>query len=139
MDSQKIINLLEQRHDDDLKFQIKQWYIINDQNNGQYGKGYRNDSTIKFGTEIVKSFLVDYSEAYILVTGDIEVVTGNDDTNVAFKNCHPFIRAVIHLNDEHVDTAENLDLTMGCLYNLIEYSDNYADAKASLYHYKRPE
>ena len=58
---------------------------------------------------------------------------------MAFKNCHPFIRAVVHLNDEHVGTAENLDLTVGCLYNLIEYSDNYSDTTASLYHYKRPE
>ena len=45
---------------------------------------------------------------------------------------------MIHLNDEHVDTAENLALTMN-LYNLIEYSDNYADTTASLYQYKRPE
>ena len=28
---------------------------------------------------------------------------------------------------------------MGCLYNLIEYSDNYSDTTASLYQYKRPE
>ena len=59
MDSQKIINLLEQPGDDDndeLKFQTKKWYIINDQNNGQYVKGDQNDSTIKFSTEIVKSF-----------------------------------------------------------------------------------
>ena len=28
---------------------------------------------------------------------------------------------------------------MGCLYNLINYSDNYADTTASFLHYKRPE
>ena len=72
------------------------------------------------------------------MTGDIKVVGGDDDMLAAFKNCHPFIRAVIHLNDEHVDTAENLDLTMN-LYNLIEYSDNYSDTTGSLHHYKRPE
>ena len=60
------------------------------------------------------------------------VVGGNDDTAFAFKNCSPFVRSVIHLNDEHVDTVENLDLTMN-LYNLIEYSDNYADTTAFLY------
>ena len=72
------------------------------------------------------------------MTGDIKVVSGNADTVVAFKNVHPYIRTVIHLNDEHVDTAENLDLTMN-LCNLIKYSNNYADTTASLYHYKRPD
>ena len=61
MESQKIINLLEGDNDDDLKFQTKKWYIINDQNNGQYGKGDENDSAIKFNTEVIKPFLVDYS------------------------------------------------------------------------------
>ena len=28
------------------------------------------------------------------------------------------------INDEHVNTAENLDIIMP-MYNLIEYSDNY--------------
>ena len=37
-----------------------------------------------------------------------------------------------------MDTADILDLTMS-LYNILEYSDNYADTTASLYQYKRPE
>ena len=114
MESQKITKLLEQTDDEELKFQTKKWYITNDQNNGQYSKGDQSDSTIKFSTEIVKCFLEDYSDAYILVTGDIKVVAADVNTNAAFKNCYPFIRAVIHLNDEHVDTAENLDLGMIC-------------------------
>ena len=32
------MNLLEESDDDILKFQTKKWYLINDQNNGQYGK-----------------------------------------------------------------------------------------------------
>ena len=36
MEVQKIINLLESSDDDELKFQTKKLYIINDQNNGQY-------------------------------------------------------------------------------------------------------
>ena len=138
MESQKIINLLEQSDDDELKFQTKKWCIINDQNNGQYEKRDQNDSTIKFNTEIIKSFLVDYSDAYILVTDNIAVVGGNNNTYAAFKYCHPFTRSVIHLNDEHVDTVENLDLTMN-VYNLIKYIDNYADTTALSYQYKIPE
>ena len=63
---------------------------------------------------------------------------GNDAIRVAIKNCHPFIRASFKLNNEQVDTADNLDLTMN-LYNMLEYTDNYADTTASLYQYKRPE
>ena len=33
--------------------------------------------------------------------------------------------------DEHVETAENLDIIMP-MYNLIEYSDNYANSSGSL-------
>ena len=44
----------------------------------------------------------------------------------------------LEINDEHVDTAENLDITMP-MYNLIEYSDNYQDSSATLYQYKRDE
>ena len=63
---------------------------------------------------------------------------GNDATIVAIKNCNPFTRASFKLNNEQVDTADNLDLTMN-LYNMLEYSDNYADTTGSLYQYKRPE
>ena len=43
-----------------------------------------------------------------------------------------------NINDEHVETAENLDIIMP-MYNLIEYSDNYADSSGSLYQFKRDE
>ena len=43
-----------------------------------------------------------------------------------------------NINDEHVETAENLDITMP-MYNLIEYSDNYSDSCGSLYQFKRDE
>ena len=56
MESQKNINLLDYRDEDNPKFQTKTWHVINDQNNGQYGKGDENKPTIKFSTEVVKSF-----------------------------------------------------------------------------------
>ena len=112
--------------------------IINDQNNGQYGEGNENDSTIKFETKVIKPNLCDYSDAYILVTGDIKVAAVAADTNVAFKKFAPFTNFVTHINDEHVETTENLDLIMP-MYNLIEYSDNYADSSGSVYQFKRDE
>ena len=117
METQKIINLLEESDDEVLKFATRKWYIINDQNNGQYGKGDENDSTIKFDTKVIKPNLCDYSDAYILVTGDIVVVNGNQNTSIAFKNYAHFTGCVTHLNDEHVETAENLDIIMN-MYNL---------------------
>ena len=57
---------------------------------------------------------------------------------VAFKNCHPFIKCKINLNEEHVEDSDNLDIIMN-MYNLIEYSDNYEDSTASLYLFKRQD
>ena len=57
---------------------------------------------------------------------------------MALKNCAPFTKCNLEINDEHVRTAENLDIVMP-MYNLIEYSDNYEDSSATLYQYKRDE
>ena len=55
MEAQKIVNLLEESSDEELsEFAKRKWYIINEQNNGQYGEGGENDSTIKFETEVIK-------------------------------------------------------------------------------------
>ena len=60
METQKIINLLEDSDDEFSKFVTRNWYIVNDKKNGQYGKGDENDSTIKFDTKVVKPNLCDY-------------------------------------------------------------------------------
>ena len=72
------------------------------------------------------------------MTGDIKVADVAADINVAFKNCAPFTRCVTYINDEHVESAENLDIIMNT-YNLMEYSDNYADSSGSLYQFKTDE
>ena len=120
------------------KFATRKWYIVNDKNNGQYDRGNENDSAIKFETKVIKSNLCDYSDAYILVTGDIKVADVAANTNVPFKNCASFTRCVTRINDGHVETAENLDIIMP-MYNLIEYSDNYIDFSGTLYQFKRDE
>ena len=138
METQKIANLSNDSNNKSSKFATRKWYITDDQNNGQYGRGNENDSTIKFETKVTKSNLCDYSDAYILVTVDIKVADVAANTNVAFNNCAPFTRCVIHINDEYFETAENLDIIMP-MYNLIEYSDNYSDLSGSLYQFKRDE
>ena len=72
------------------------------------------------------------------MTGDIKIENIAADTNAAFKNCALFARCVTHVNDEHVETAGNLDIIMP-MYSLIEYSDNYADSSGSLCQFRRDE
>ena len=92
-----------------------------------------NGTTIKFETNVIKSNLCDYSDAYILVTGDITTTNDDANTKVVFKNCTPFTKCVTHIKDKHVDNA---DIVMP-MCNLIEYSDNYSDTSESLWQFKR--
>ena len=118
--------------------------IMNDENNTNYGvnkdTGANNPDAIKYDTRVLKPNLCDYEDAYILVGGKIRAegaaVVAN--TRLALKNCAPFTKCNLEINDEHVDTAEDLDIVM-TMYNLIEYSDNYQDSSATLYRYKRDE
>ena len=55
-----------------------------------------------------------------------------------FENCAPFTKCITHINDEHVDGANNLDIIMP-MYNLIEYSGNYSDTSGRLWQFKRDE
>ena len=136
MENQKIINLLDKIDTDSKHFSAKKWYIINDENNTNYGvnkdTGADNPDTIKYDTRVLKPNLCDYAEAYILIDGTIRAVAADANTRLALKNCAPFIKRNLEINDEHLDTAENLDITMP-MYNLIEYSDNYQDSSATLY------
>ena len=125
-DTQKIAKLLDDADNESSKFAARKWYVINDQNNTDYGEGNEDSTTVKFETKVIKSNLCDYSDAYILVTGNITATGGDANTRVAFKNCAPFTKCITHINDEHVDNADNLDIIMP-MYNLIEYSDNYSD------------
>ena len=135
METQKIVNLLGDANNKSSKFATRKWYVINDQNNTDYGEGNEDSATIKFETKVIKSNLCDYSDAYILVTGNITATGGDANTRVAFKNCAPFTKCITHINDEHVDNADNLDIIMP-MYNLIEYSDNHSDT-SSLWQFKR--
>ena len=153
MENQKIINLLDKIDTDSKHFATKKWYIINDENNTNYGvdkdTGANNPDTIKYDTNVLKPNLCDYAEAYILVDGKIRGIPGapvGDPAAVpalnlirlALKNCAPFTKCNLKINNEHVDTAENLDIVIP-MYNLIEYSDNYQDSAATLYQHKRDE
>ena len=140
MENQKIINLLDKIDTDSKHFATKKWYIINDENNANYGvnkdTGADNPDTLKYDTRVLKPNLCDYAEAYILVDGTIRATNAVNATRLALKNYAPFTKCNLEINDEHVDTAKNLDTVMP-MYNLIEHSDNYQDSSATPYQYKR--
>ena len=72
---------------------------------------YKQSDIIKFETETIKWSLCDYSDAFILVTGNITINAAND-TDVAFKNCAPFSACKAVINDVFVDRAEHIYIAM---------------------------
>ena len=92
--------------------------------------------------------MCNYAEAYILVDGTIRAeaersplaapLADIDNARLTLKNCAPFTKCNLKINDEHVDTAKKFDIAMP-MYNLIEYSDNYQNSSATIYQYKRDE
>ena len=91
---------------------------------------------------MLKSSLWDYSDAYILVKGTIIVnntaaqgaAANNTNKKVIFKNCAPFTNCISEINNTQTDNAKDIDIVMP-MYNLIEYSDNYAKTTGSLWQY----
>ena len=150
METQKIVNLLNGSCNENSKFATKNWYVIDSESKVNYS----HENPIKFFTSSLESILCDYSDAYILVTGNITVTRtiaaaaagGNAQrkqplnavTQVVFKNCAQFEDCRTEINDTFVDHANFLNITMP-MYNLIQYSDNYSDTSGSLWFFKRDE
>ena len=134
METQKIVNLLNGSDNENSKFATKKWNIIDSESKGNYS----HENPIKFLTKSIESSLCDYSDAYILVTGNITVAGGNPNTKVAFKNCAPFKECRTEINETFVDKTKHINIAMP-MYNLIEYSDNYSDTSGSLWQLKRDE
>ena len=72
----------------------------------QKGK-YNQNNSFKFETESIKSSLCNYSDAFVLVTGN-KTVAANNNTDVAFKNCEPFSTCKTDINDVFVDEANHI-------------------------------
>ena len=134
METQKIINLLNSTENEYSKYATKKWYVIDSESK----RNYSHENPIKFLTNTLESSICYYSDAYILVTGNINVTGGNNNTKVAFKNCSPFRKCRTEINETFIDEADFIDITMP-MYNLIEYSDNYSDTSGSLWQFKRDE
>ena len=118
METQKIVNLLNGSDNENSKFATKKWYVIDSESKGNYS----HPDPIKFLTKSIESSLCDYSDAYILVTGNITVTrtiavpagspAGTNPqrkqpldaaTQVIFKNCAPFKDCRTEINGTFVD------------------------------------
>ena len=136
MEYQKIANLIDdETPNQPSKFRTRNWVEINDESRGTYNV----NSQIKFKTAMLKSSLCDYSDAYILVKGTITVNNtaaqgaGANNTNKKVI-CAPFTNCISKINNTQIDNAKDIDIVMS-MYNLIEYSDNYAKTTGSLWQY----
>ena len=67
MEYQKIVNLLNDESNQPSKFRTKNWVEIND----DIREAYSPNRLIRFNTAMLRSSLCDYSDAYILVKGNI--------------------------------------------------------------------
>ena len=115
-------------------FVTKKWIKV-------YGKSstaedrFKPGKQIRFKKSMLRPDLCHYSDAYVVVKGDIIVLRPNNtdayDKNLAFKNNAPFISCISKINNTLIDNAEDLDIVM-LRYSLLEYSKNYRKTTGSL-------
>ena len=133
MEYQEIANLL-----DNEVASTRNWVEINDDIRGAYAP----NKQIRFKTAMLRSSLHDYSDAYILVKGNISVnnnagagaAANNNNKKIIFRNCAPFTDCISKINNTKIDNAGYIDIVMP-MYNLTEYSDNYLKTSGSLWQY----
>ena len=81
MEYQKITNLLGNTFDKVARFITKKWIEVHDQS-GNAENRYNPNKQIRFKTSMLRSDLCEYSDAYIVVKGNITVsasATANAD------------------------------------------------------------
>ena len=127
MEYQKLANLLNDPSDKPSKFRTGSWVEINE----DIRVAYSPNELIRLKTAMLRSSLCDYSDAYILVKGNISVnnnagagtTANNIGKKVIFKNCALFTNCISKISNTQIDNAEYIDIVMP-MCKLIEYSDN---------------
>ena len=96
MEYQKITNLLGTTPNEMPRFITKKWVEVHDQS-GSAEDRYKPSKQIRFKTSMLRSDLCDFSDAYIVVKGDITLTKAADrdfidvrNRFLAFKNNAPF-------------------------------------------------
>ena len=130
MEYQNITNLLDTTLNEIPRFITKKWVVVHDQSDNAEDR-FQPNKQIRFKTSMLQSDLCDFSDAYIVVKGDITLTKTNRrgfiDTRsrfLAFKNNAPFTNCLSKINDVLIDNSEDLDIVMP-MHNLLEYSRSY--------------
>ena len=93
---------------------------------------------INFLRSWIESSPCDYSDAYVLFTGNINVAGADDNTKVVLKNSAQFRKCTTEINEIRIDEAGHINIEMP-IYNLIEYGDSFSDTFASLWQKEKKE
>ena len=97
--------MLNGSNNENSKFATKKWYVIDSESKGNYS----HENSVKFLTSSLESNLCDYSDAYILVTGNITVTRTNAAAaggNAPKKQPHDAATEVIFKNHDHLKIVE---------------------------------
>ena len=81
METQKIVNFLNSSANEYAKLATKTWYVIDGESKGKYS----HHDPINFLRKSIESNLCHYSDAYILVTGDIAVKRRNAADTAVYR------------------------------------------------------
>ena len=150
MEYQKITNLLGTTLDEIPRFITKKWVEVHDQS-GSADDRYKPNKQIRFKTSMLRSDLCDFSDAYIVVKGEVTVTGGSNSSRknrpLAFKSDNPFISCISKINNTLIDNAEDLlrwnmlrlQHVVMPMYFLIECSKIYRKTTGSLQNYYRDE
>ena len=92
---------------------------------------------------MLRSYLCDYNDAYIVVKGIVTARAEEKDRDernrqIILKNNTPFISCISKINGTLIENAEDLDIVMP-MYNLLGYSKNCSETSGSLWNYYRDE
>ena len=99
----------------------------------QSQKNYDVNKEIRIKASMLRSDSCDFSDAYIVVKGNITVLRPN---NAHTKKNAPFINCISKTNGVKIDNVEDLDVVMP-IYNLLEYSKNYRKTTGSYRKYRK--
>ena len=99
--------MLNDESDQPSKFRTRNSVEINDEARGTYSSNRQT----KFKASMLRSSLCDYSDAYILVKGNITVnntasataAANNTNKKLIFKNFPPFTSCITKINNTQID------------------------------------
>ena len=127
-----------------FRFITKKWVEIQDQSASADDR-YKPSKRIRFKPSMLRSDVCDFSDAYIIVKGDITLTKTNErkiidirNRILAFKNNALFTNCIRKINNVLIDNAKDLDIIMP-MYNMLEYSKNYRKTTGSFWNYYRDE